>query len=79
MFEKNGSYYADWRDAKGQRIRKAFTTKRAALKYEAEQKSIITAPKTNGARKPLRPSSRLTSPRAEPKPGRVAAGQRHKR
>jgi hypothetical protein len=38
MFEKTGRYYADWRDASGKRLRKSFTSKRAALQFEAEQK-----------------------------------------
>jgi hypothetical protein len=40
MFEKSGKYYADWRDRSGQRLRKAFTSKRAALLYEQEQKEL---------------------------------------
>lgn len=39
MFEKNGKFYADWRDRSGRRLRKSFETKRAALQYEAEQKT----------------------------------------
>lgn len=38
MFEKTGKFYADWRDATGNRLRKSFTSKRAALQFEAEQK-----------------------------------------
>jgi hypothetical protein len=34
MFEKNGKYYADWRDRTGRRQRKSFTSQRAALRYE---------------------------------------------
>jgi hypothetical protein len=34
MFEKNGKYYADWRDRTGRRLRKAFTSERAALIHE---------------------------------------------
>jgi hypothetical protein len=45
MFEKAGKYYADWRDASGKRLRKSFTSKRAALQFEAEQKDA-THPKT---------------------------------
>jgi len=40
MFEKHGKFYADWRDASGQRLRKSFTSKRAALQFEAEQKEL---------------------------------------
>ncbi len=40
MFEKAGRYYADWRDTTGKRLRKSFTSKRAALQHEADQKAI---------------------------------------
>jgi hypothetical protein len=40
MFEKQGRFYADWRDANGNRIRKSSTSKRAALQFEAEQKEL---------------------------------------
>jgi hypothetical protein len=38
MFEKQGKYYADWRDRTGVRKRKSFSTARAALRFESEQK-----------------------------------------
>src|ERR1019366_5352104 len=44
MFEKAGKYYADWRDASGKRLRKSFTSRRAALQFEEEQKEL-THPK----------------------------------
>ena len=51
MFEKGGRFYADWRDADGTRKRKSFTSKRAALTYEAEQKELAhPKPKAQGAR-----------------------------
>ena len=37
MFEKQGKFFADWRDQHGQRKRKSFHTERAALTFEAEQ------------------------------------------
>lgn len=40
MFEKNGKYFAGWRDASGKRLRKSFTSRRAALVFEEEQKEI---------------------------------------
>jgi hypothetical protein len=40
MFEKDGKFYADWRDQDGHRTRKSFTSKRAALQHEAEQKDL---------------------------------------
>jgi hypothetical protein len=47
MYEKDGKYYADWRTREGKRTRKSFTSKRAALKYEEEQKELAH-PKTRG-------------------------------
>jgi hypothetical protein len=40
MYEKQGKFYADWRDKRGKRIRKSFTSKRAALQHEADQKEL---------------------------------------
>jgi hypothetical protein len=40
MFEKNGKFYADWRDRTGKRLRLSFNSKRAALQHEAEQKEL---------------------------------------
>ena len=47
MFEKSGKFYADWRDRKGVRRRKSFTSPKAALKFEAEQKELAH-PKSRG-------------------------------
>jgi hypothetical protein len=52
MFEKQGKFYADWRDRKGNRKRKSFTTARAALRFEEEQKELAH-PKTQARRTPL--------------------------
>lgn len=60
MFEKNGKYYADWRDRRGKRLRKSFTSKRAALLFEAEQRELAH-PKTNARGRLLRPSSSRAS------------------
>jgi len=38
--EKNGKYVADWREKNGRRRRKTFTSKHAALRFEAEQKEL---------------------------------------
>jgi len=40
MFEKQGKFYADWRDVQGKRLRKSFTSKRAAMQFESDQKGI---------------------------------------
>jgi hypothetical protein len=53
MFEKQGKFYADWRDHAGKRLRKCFTTKRAALQFEAEQKELAhPKPSARGLRSP---------------------------
>jgi len=53
MFEKQGRFYADWRDASGKRLRKSFKSKRAALQFEAEQKGLAhPKPKARGIRLP---------------------------
>jgi hypothetical protein len=38
MFEKNGKFFADWRDKQGNRKRRSFKSLRAALSFEAEMK-----------------------------------------
>ncbi len=40
MFEKNGKFYADWRDKLGNRKRKSFVSKSDARSYETAQKLI---------------------------------------
>lgn len=58
MFEKQGKFYADWRDRKGTRKRKSFNTARAALRYEEEQRAIAhPKPKAQG-----RPSPKFSAP-----------------
>ena len=59
MFEKDNKFYADWRNKKGQRKRKSFTSKRAALQFESEQKELAH-PKQTARRTP---SQRSYSPR----------------
>jgi hypothetical protein len=58
MFKKQGKFYADWRDKSGTRKRKAFTSQRAALKFEAQQKDF--APQTAGSGKSLAAVLRIT-------------------
>lgn len=54
MFEKNGRFYADWRDKTGKRIRKAFKSPRAALNHEAAQKELAhPKPKARASRSPI--------------------------
>jgi hypothetical protein len=51
MFEKQGKFYADWRDREGTRKRKAFNSSRAALRFEQEQKELAH-PKQSAKGKP---------------------------
>ena len=53
MYQKGPKFYADWRDASGKRLRKSFTSKRAALHFEAEQKELAHPKQTaKGRRRP---------------------------
>ena len=52
MYEKGGKFYADWRDRNGQRKRKSFTSPRAALRFESEQKELAR-PKSRARGKAL--------------------------
>jgi hypothetical protein len=38
MYKEHNRFYADWRDKKGKRKRKAFLTAEDARRYELEQK-----------------------------------------
>jgi len=73
MFEKNGKYYADWRDKRGKRHRKSFKSPRAALQFEQEQR-----PKRQAARKPSPRSSPPRTEGATPRTGtpRASSSQR---
>jgi hypothetical protein len=56
MLRKSGSYFADWRDATGQRHRKAFSTLQEAVDY-TEKMRAGTRPESPNSRPP-RPHSR---------------------
>jgi len=60
MRMKCGKYLADWRDSHGIRHRKAFTTKKAAEKHQANMRAEREENlRPSGARRPLpRPSVR---------------------
>lgn len=45
MFQKHNRFYADWKDRRGVRRRKAFVTAREAEVFELTQKSVVR-PKT---------------------------------
>lgn len=71
MFEKQGKFYADWRDRTGKRKRKSFSTSRAALRFEEEQKELAR-PRLRLVGKPSHkssstsPASRSTQPLPQP-------------
>jgi hypothetical protein len=56
MLKKYGRYYADWDDAQGQRHRKSFPTRKAALKFQTKQRHL-TATKKARASAALRKSA----------------------
>lgn len=56
MYSKHNRWYADWRDKRGQRKRRAFTTPEAAEAYEAAQKAKAR-PNVHRSVQPSRTSS----------------------
>lgn len=86
MFEKDGKFYADWRDTSGKRLRKSFINRRAALQHEADMKELAhpkqkaqgrrspksSAPSTSGSRNPIPITARQNNS------SRTAAAQRRK-
>jgi hypothetical protein len=53
MFQKDGKWYADWRDKDGRRLRKSFASKRAAMQHEEDMRAIAhPKKKTLGNRSP---------------------------
>ena len=73
MYSKQNRFYADWRDKKGKRHRKAFTTANEATRYELEQKARYRS-KTQGtaqqSQKPSVPTTQRGSSR-KTKPGLI--------
>jgi len=45
MLRKYGKFYADWKDDKGRRRRKAFPTKFGAARYQAKMQGEVIAKK----------------------------------
>lgn len=60
MYQKDNRFYADWRDRRGIRRRKAFLTAAEAAEHEERQK-VAVRPKAQGAASPSRKHSRRTS------------------
>jgi len=61
MFKKNNRYFADFRDADGKRLRKAFKTAAEARAYEAKEKAKAGAVKNRKALARSRRTSELSS------------------
>lgn len=68
MYEKAGKFFADWRDRQGHRLRKSFTSARAALKFEAEQKELAHPKQPGRGRQSPRYSVPDTTRAAKPAP-----------
>lgn len=74
MYQKSNRFYADWRNRKGVRLRKAFATAEEAIEYEERQKAAAR-PKQQGAGRPSQKSSAPISSRT-PSPAKVRSGSR---
>jgi hypothetical protein len=57
MYIKNNKFFADWRDDSGRRLRKSFTTAKAATTYEAAQRVRHPKQKAGGPSRKSYPSS----------------------
>jgi hypothetical protein len=69
MWKKEGFYYADWTDAKGQRHRKSFAKRKDAVKFEAKQKAAASP----NAKKPRRSATSRRSGKRPTPPTATAA------
>jgi hypothetical protein len=54
MQKKYGKFYADWRDEKGNRKRKAFRTKTAAERFQTRMRRLSTAKKDQAGKRSAR-------------------------
>ena len=64
MLQKNGSYFADWRDTTGKRHRKAFPTLSQAVEYSEQMRAANPQPDPpHPSRQPSRKPRRRTSAR----------------
>jgi hypothetical protein len=64
MLKRYGKYLADWRNSKGQRLRKAFPTQAAALRHQVKMQKEASAKKVR-ASGPRKKSARRTSRRSK--------------
>lgn len=56
MFHKGHRWYADWEEGRGNRKRKAFSTRKAALKYQTEKRNRWKAEQIARPTPPPKPS-----------------------
>lgn len=70
MYQEHNRFYADWRDRKGVRHRRAFTTAAQAEAFELTQKAL-NHPKRKARRIPGQPSRESCSPSLRRKNGRT--------
>jgi hypothetical protein len=71
MLKKYGRWYADWIDEHGNRKRKSFATRKAALKYQTSQRNAVAAKKAQAPALSRRSARRGRRPAA--KAARAAA------
>ena len=64
MVKKYGKFYADWKDPAGHRHRRAFPTKKKALRFQSKMRAETAAKKA--------PASEPSAKSAKPGPGRSA-------
>ena len=77
MYQKDGKYYADWRDQGGKRKRRSFPTALGAQRFENQQKAAKASNPTQAARrlaKSARPSAKANTSHA-----RTSAARRRQR
>lgn len=60
MMKKHGKYFADWRDERGRRHRKAFPTAKRAHTYQHAQQLAASRKKAHRSEAAQRQSSRPT-------------------
>lgn len=75
MFEKNGHYFADWRNRRGQRQRKSFTSEAEAIRHQEEMRAQAH-PKQQGKGRRSQRSCAPISRKRSTKPRTPAGSQR---
>ena len=76
MYIKGNKFYADWTDAEGHRRRKSFTTAKAALSYQAEQRNAVPRRAGRQSRQSSSPSQSATKKATATSNARPASSSR---